>query len=322
MDKKRKDIIAGNAVSNVYEWLLGGYRQKVLVEGKQKNLPVVIALHGGPGTPIPFSVGCRGLFPEFTDRFIMVCWDQLGCGINDYKIDDTFTIDSFVQMTGDLVQEVKKLFPGNKVYLFSMSWGTVLSAKILGKDSFAVDGVVAWGQIVRDLFFNKEVFHALENSGIPRKKFERIKNANIEDISPEELQLISTSIRKYTAGYQSREGTKAPIGRMIKGLLTSPDYNIRDVRAMMVNGYRKNRSLWRELLCVDLISLLREVQIPYIILQGDSDIVTPTKMVKEFIKNAGNANLTCEVVKNSGHIPGKEGMDRVLERLCLFGQER
>ena len=201
MDKKRKDIIAGNAVSNIYEWMLGGYRQKVLIEGKQKNLPVVITLHGGPGTPIPFSVGCRGLFPEFTDRFIMVYWDQLGCGINDHVIDDKFTIDSFVQMTSDLIREVKKVFPDNKVYLFSMSWGTVLSAKILEKDSFAVDGVIAWGQIVKDLFFNEEVFHALENSGLPKKKFEIIKNAKKEDASPKELQLVSTSIRKYTSGY-------------------------------------------------------------------------------------------------------------------------
>lgn len=72
MDKKRKSIIAGNAVSRIYDWPLGGYKQKVLVEGKKDNLPIVITLHGGPGTPIPFSVGCRGLFPEFTDRFIMV----------------------------------------------------------------------------------------------------------------------------------------------------------------------------------------------------------------------------------------------------------
>lgn len=65
-------------------------------------------MHGGPGTPIPMSVGCRGLFPEFTDNFIVVYWDQLGCGINNYVIDDAFSIDSFVQMTEDLVEHIKK----------------------------------------------------------------------------------------------------------------------------------------------------------------------------------------------------------------------
>lgn len=28
---------------------------------KRKDSPIIITLHGGPGTPIPFSVGCRGL---------------------------------------------------------------------------------------------------------------------------------------------------------------------------------------------------------------------------------------------------------------------
>ena len=92
MNKGRKAIIEGNKISEIYDWSLGGYNQKVLIEGKDTSLPVVITLHGGPGTPIPFSVGCRGLFPEFTDRFIMVYWDQLGCGINNYVIDESFTI--------------------------------------------------------------------------------------------------------------------------------------------------------------------------------------------------------------------------------------
>lgn len=69
---KRKERMEGNEISAVFEFVLGGYPQKVMIEGKEKSLPVVLALHGGPGTPIPFSVGCRGMFPAFTDHFLMV----------------------------------------------------------------------------------------------------------------------------------------------------------------------------------------------------------------------------------------------------------
>ena len=99
MDAVRKQIIQQNEISQLYTFTLGKIPQKVLIEGKGRHLPVVITLHGGPGSPIPFSVGCRGMFPEFTNRFIMVYWDQLGCGINDYKLKEEFTIDSFVKMT-------------------------------------------------------------------------------------------------------------------------------------------------------------------------------------------------------------------------------
>ena len=90
MNKKRKAIIAANEISEIRNYNLGGYSQKVLIEGKKKTNPIIIILHGGPGSPIPFCVGCRGLFPELTDKAIIVYWDQLGCGINNHPIGDSF----------------------------------------------------------------------------------------------------------------------------------------------------------------------------------------------------------------------------------------
>ena len=58
---KRNKLIAANEISEIIAVDLNGYEQKILVEGKRKDLPIVITLHGGPGTPIPFSVGCRGM---------------------------------------------------------------------------------------------------------------------------------------------------------------------------------------------------------------------------------------------------------------------
>jgi len=54
MDKNRKKIIEENEVSEVYTFSLGQMPQKVLIEGKSKELPVVISLHGGRELPCPF----------------------------------------------------------------------------------------------------------------------------------------------------------------------------------------------------------------------------------------------------------------------------
>lgn len=35
MNKDRKNIILGNKISEIYDWNLGGYKQKVLIEGKE-----------------------------------------------------------------------------------------------------------------------------------------------------------------------------------------------------------------------------------------------------------------------------------------------
>lgn len=234
---KRKDVISNNEISELCSFPLGGYEQKVLIEGRKKDSPIIITLHGGPGTPIPMSVGCRGLFPEFTDNFIVVYWDQLGCGINNYVIDDAFSIDSFVQMTEDLVEHIKKKkFPNNKMMIFLTSWGSILSTKILERNPYAVDAVIACGQIVKNVFICDEVKNALCQSGIPKKKLERINNVTVENFSGKDLKLISDSLRKYTDAYQNKIGAKASMMPIVKGLITSPDYKMKDFKAIMING--------------------------------------------------------------------------------------
>ena len=107
MNKERRAVIEANKVSAVEELVLGGYPQKVLTEGRSDDLPVVVTLHGGPGTPVPFCVGARGLFPQFTDKCILVSWDQYGCGINNARLPDDISVNDFVNMTVDLIKHIK-----------------------------------------------------------------------------------------------------------------------------------------------------------------------------------------------------------------------
>lgn len=309
---KKKIIKSNNEISELCSFSLGGYQQKVLIEGKNRDNPIVITLHGGPGTPIPFSVGCRGLFPVFTDEFIMVYWDQLGCGINNYVIDNSFSVDTFVQMTEELIEKIKVKFPNNKIMILSTSWGSILSAKLLEKNPYAVDSVIACGQIIKNVFICDEVIDTLAQTNIPVKKLERIKNVTVDNFQGKDLQLISSALRKYTNAYQNRIGEKAPMGTIIKGLLKSPDYKMKDFKAIMVNGYMKNTSLWKEIIQINLTEQLRNVKVPYIILQGDTDIVASTKLVKELVVDSNNTCLDCKVVADTGHMPGVEMMDTLL----------
>ncbi len=87
---------------------------------------------------------------------------------------------------------------------------------------------------------------------------------------------------------------------------------MKDFKAIMVNGYMKNTSLWKEIIQIDLTEQLRNVKVPYIILQGDTDIVASTKLVKELVADSNNAYLDCKVVSDTGHMPGVEMMDTLL----------
>lgn len=322
MKKARKQYIESCEVSEVVTVTLGGYPQKIAIEGKEKSLPVVICLHGGPGSPVPFSVGARGLFPEWTDHAIMVYWDQLGCGINNRKIDNSFTIDSFVEMTCDLAAEMKKRFPENKLYLFGVSWGSILSLKAVLRIPELLDGAFVYGQFLENNFFSEEVVNAFASAP---KKVKSEVNGIVKTgadckytVLYKNLQKLFKYLSKYTNAYFNKNAEPIKISEIAKGLFTSPDYRLRDFIAVVKNGYRHNESLWSEAVKIHLASELCGIRIPYYILQGDTDIVTSTNTVCEAAKNCGNENVTVKIVENSGHMPSGAGMEEAIRALTEF----
>lgn len=319
---KRKRYITSCEVSEITKVNLGGFEQIIAIEGKKKDLPVVVCLHGGPGSPVPFSVGCRGLFPEWTDKAIMVYWDQLGCGINNYKIDNDFHISNFVDMTCDLVNYLKGRFPQNKLYLFGVSWGSILALESVLCIPEKLDGAFVYGQILKNLFFNKEVEEAF--SAAPDKVRKTIKSI-IEtgtdcefEVLEKNVQSMHKLLRKYTDAYNNKNAKPAPIGTIVKGLLTSPDYAFKDFKAVVKNGYQGNQSLLKEHLNTDLSPLLAKIKVKYLILQGDTDIIASTKIALEAARGCDNPNVTVKVVKNSGHLPSSAAMEEIFNTLCDF----
>ena len=319
MNRKRKIIIENNQVSEVCMVKLGGYDQKILIEGKSDKLPVVITLHGGPGTPIPFCVGGRGMFPDFTDKCILVSWDQFGCGINNAELPEDISIDDFVLMTEELIEVIKNKFPNNQLYLFGMSWGSILSAKAAINKAELVSGVIVYGQVLFDLMQSDETITALMNSNAPQKVKNEIQSVmKSKRFDFKASMKLSKYVRKYTYGYNNPNEQKSPIGKMIMGILASPDYKFSDFIAIIKNGYLKNRSLITELSKVDLRDVLSKVEIPYHIIQGETDIVTCTACIKKFVENAGNPNLRCTVIKDAAHLPGMNSMNAILNEISFL----
>ena len=321
MNKKRKEYIEACELSEMVTFRLGGIDQKVLIEGKSAGNPIVIFLHGGPGTPIPFGAGCRGLFPDLTEKATFVFWDQWGCGINNCKPEEVPSIDGYVDMTVDLIRAVSERFPQNRISLFGVSWGSYLAARAAKAIPERISSVFTYGQIVSNLVFNDETLGALAHSSLPDEKKEQLRGiAAKSEHSLEEIAAVMKWLMKYTDGGQSKDD-KMPVGRTIWGLLTSPDYSFADFKAIMVNGAVKSKTLMPELIRCDLREDLRHVQVPYLILQGERDLVTPFALVKKLADESGNPNLRFVPVPGSSHRPGSKGMDAVISEGFSFLME-
>ena len=67
---------------------------------------------------------------------------------------------------------------------------------------------------------------------------------------------------------------------------------------------------------MDLTPLLNEVNVKYVIMQGETDAVASTKTALNAVESRDNKNVTVKVVKNSGHMPSADAMDEIFTQLC------
>ena len=319
MSKERRRYLESCEVSRLARYELGGVEQKVTLEGRRADAPVVIFLHGGPGSPLPVSVGTRGMFPDLADRYVLAAWDQLGCGANRCRLGDDACIDRYVDMTLDLVRAVRRDFPSNEVNLLGVSWGSILAARAAAREPELVDHVVTYGQVLKQLGFNDEVFEALERSAMPEKlkvELRAIRGSGARNL--ESGMRLAGWVRKYTEGYQAQGGGMMPVGAFVRGLLESPDYTLRDLVAAVSNDFSKSERLFAEIFAVDLSDELANMRVPYLIVQGETDIVTSTRAIRAFVTECGNPNLRYAEAPRSGHMPGTAGMSLLFEHLSNF----
>jgi pimeloyl-ACP methyl ester carboxylesterase len=122
---------AGNTVPGSIASLetvdLNGVEQWILIRGRDVSKPVILFLHGGPGTA---HMIWRELFitEELEENFIVVLWDQRGAG-KSYSPDlsaDDMRLDNFIEDTVALTKYLQGRFNKEKIFLLGHSWGSAL----------------------------------------------------------------------------------------------------------------------------------------------------------------------------------------------------
>lgn len=70
-------------------------------------------------------------------------------------------------MTVDLVREIRRQFPENKIFLFGMSWGSILALCSAVLVPELLDGVITCGQVIKAPMLSDSAFEAVETSNAP-----------------------------------------------------------------------------------------------------------------------------------------------------------
>lgn len=152
-------IVSENGIASVEPVVLGGVEQWILIRGYDVSNPVLVFLHGGPGSPaMPYA---RFSFGGLERHFTVVTWDQRGCG-KSYRAGinaTSITFDRLLSDAHDLIQLMRARFGVQKVYLMGLSWGSILGSITARDHPEWLHAYIGVGQVV-DVERSVPVAHA------------------------------------------------------------------------------------------------------------------------------------------------------------------
>ena len=129
---------------------IGGVDQWLHIRSRNRNNPVLLFLHGGPGGGM---IGFMDAWQRgWEDYFTVVQWDQRQTGKSYYPADDEnapLTIEQFVDDTEEVIQYLRGYLEKDKLLLVGASWGTVLGTYMAKRRPEWLHAYVAVGQVVK-----------------------------------------------------------------------------------------------------------------------------------------------------------------------------
>ena len=144
-------IVSPNGVEMLTALPINGTKQWVSIRGRDRRNPILLVLHGGPGSPtMPEDYTFQD---PWEDYFTVVEWDQRGAGktyaANDPKVvGPTMSLEQITSDAEEVVRYLQKSYGTKKIFLLGHSWGSVLGVRLAQAHPEWFYGYVGVGQIV------------------------------------------------------------------------------------------------------------------------------------------------------------------------------
>jgi pimeloyl-ACP methyl ester carboxylesterase len=318
-------IDSSNGISSLEEISLGGLKQWIFIRGMDRNNPVLLFLHGGPGVPLLGISSSRKNDKELIKHFTVVHWDQRGAG-KSYSRDipvNSMTYERFVEDCNELIDYLRKRFRTPKLFIVAHSGGTVIGMKTVYKYPEKVYAYVGVGQSIDGYDEQKVAYDfILEQS---RKLGDLSRYNAIKAIGPPPYD----SQKKYLkqAGYIGHYGgfladttikQYLKMGILVSYFITSPEYSLFEgFRTFLNKGFDFTmNAIWEEYKNIDLTEEIQSIKVPIYFFEGKYDMTTPTVLVKKYYDNLTAENGKHLIIfENSGHLPMIEEKERYEELL-------
>jgi pimeloyl-ACP methyl ester carboxylesterase len=293
---------------------VGGSAQWILVRSRDLRNPVVLFLHGGPGTSQLTSN--RRSTRDLEKHFTVVNWDQRGAGKSYAAIADTgrMTIDQFVEDTGELTRCLLERFHQDRLVLVGHSWGSIIGTLTAARCPELFSCYVGIGQVA-DMARGEAASYrwTVEQA---RRRHDRRAGETLARIGPPPYrgdwqQAVVTQRRLLGRFGGEVHGSRSGALRLVLGgLLFSREYTLGD-RINFFRGIMGSMELlWPELLEVNLQETVPELAVPVFFVEGRHDHESPAELAEEYFDALSAPSKELVWFEHSAHLPNAEERDR------------
>lgn len=304
---------AGIAESIAVE--IGGVPQRLDIRGRDVDLPILLFVHGGPGSPeSPTSWIYQNAWEEF---FVVVQWDQRGCGrslpAQPGALDlDAITIARMVDDGAEVVAHLLDRFGRNKLFLMGHSWGTVIGVRLAQRMPERLFAYVGMGQVVNSVANENASYEFALSRAREAAHEEALGELSALAPYPPSLQDFSVqkilTQRKWVNHFGGMSHDRHDSSHLDRAAVLSPDYSDDE----LARGEQAVGSILRllpELLGFDITGV-RQLACPVFILAGRHDYATPSRLAWAWFENLDAPVKELHWFERSAHMiqyeePGK-----------------
>lgn len=305
---------------------INGFRQGMILQSQDPGNPVLLFLHGGPGSP---EIAFTQDYPTGLDRLFTVCWwEQRGSGLSYSRRipKSAMTIEQMMDDAIAVTNYLRNRFGKEKIYLMGHSWGSILGLLTVQKSPELFEAYIGMGQVVRQreseclgYAYMLEQFRAAGNQKMVRK-LERFPLDKGGEISMKYLGLRSVGMGKLGIGIMHHS---ASFLDSVKIVLRYRGYTVREKFKFALGNSFSLKCFLDFLIHSDFSEKVPSLKVPVYIFQGRYDYQVSYALAREFAKGLQAPVKGFYTFENSAHSPcfeEPEIMCRILSRDVLRGK--
>jgi pimeloyl-ACP methyl ester carboxylesterase len=262
---------------------IGGIEQWVTIRGKDRNSPVLLFLHGGPGEAT--NLWALPYFFPWEQRFTVVQWDQRGAGRTFGKsgpsVRPTLTLDRMTQDGIELTEYLCKHLGKRRVILVAHSFGTILALRMIQQRPDLFLAYVGTGQVADETRNYAVAYEALLNKARAtgnQQAFDELKSIGPPPYSSYQGYSVQ---RKWSNRF---EGADRFLPGTIGLALHAPGYSVRDLNDLLDGELFSGEILFSKTRSTTMKDLGLKFAIPIFFFDGTEDFTTPTELARQYLQ--------------------------------------